>query len=523
MASIPTPPAPEAPPPPPPPAAPGAAPGTGFFDWLRSLGVPRRPGWIGGVAAGVAARLGIDPVIVRGILVVLALFGAPAFLAYGVAWLLLPDERGRIHLEQTIRGVFDNAIVGIGIFLVIGLFAPAVGLPWWLDGWGWGWGVDGDGAFDVLRVLWMLLVLGGVVTGIFWLVTWLSRRGAPGAAASPGAPAPGDAASGSAAPGAAPGASATTASAASDAATAAASTGPAPVEPAPPAPSSSTADYETWKAQHEAWRLELDAWRRAQAEANRRARAQIHAEHRARAAAYQAEAEEARLLRRATRPRTSFAYVVATFGAAMLAGAVASFLALTAEGQSPWALPIGLAAAALVTALSMVLAGVLRRRSGFLAFVTVVLLVAALGAATGPRSELAWASSGGDVRSATLIQPVGEVSLTLDESVAERAGTPEMTVLQGAGSVQVEVRDGTRLSLDIACGSCWVELARDIGRGPQTFEGAQLTAARDGVSTLHREIGPGLETGVADAHLAIRAGATRIVVVEVDGPTTEER
>ncbi|BDZ54280.1 hypothetical protein GCM10025870_13530 [Agromyces marinus] len=159
---------------PPPPGTPAGAPsGSGFFDWLRSLNVPRTPGWIGGVAGGVAARLGIDPIIVRGVLVVFALFGAPAFLAYGAAWLLLPDTTGRIHLEQAIRGVWDSALVGIGVFLLVGI------LPW---GWAWGpldWDVPFNpfNPFNPLGVnLWPVLWTVAGIAGIVWFIVWVVRR-----------------------------------------------------------------------------------------------------------------------------------------------------------------------------------------------------------------------------------------------------------------------------------------------------------------------------------------------------------
>ncbi|WP_127792274.1 PspC domain-containing protein [Agromyces sp. LHK192] len=503
--------------------------GTGFFDWLRSLKLPRTPGWIGGVAAGIAARLGIDPMIVRGVLVVFALFGAPVFLAYGIAWLLLPDEHGRIHLEQTIRGVFDNALVGIGIFVLVGL-VPWGWAPWAPFAWDGPW-------FDVFNplglnwwpVFWTLVGLGAIA----WFIVWVVRRARADAAAQGGGTASPSDGSG---PSSQADANATaTATAATGTRTAAASAGAAaagvsaadgtaaeapPGPPQPPAGGYGTPEYDAWRVQYDAWKADLDAWKRSQAEANRAARAQVAAESRAAAVALQAQAEAARAERRRTRPRTSFAFVVATFGAAMLAGAIGSFTALASSTSVEWALPIGLAAAALVTALSMVLAGVLRRRSGFLGFATVVLLVATLGTATGPRTEFAWANDGGAVRTATVVQPVGDLRLTLDEAAADRPGTPRMTVLQGAGSITVAVAEGTRLSLDVECGSCFVELARVVGGDGggewQYFDGMQLTAGRDSVSTWHREIGPGLEAGVEDAHLTIRAGATRITIVQSD-------
>ena len=116
-----------------------AAPGTGigFYDWLRRLGVPRRAGWLGGVCAGIGARLGIDPIIVRGIVVVVAVLGAPFVLLYAIAWLLLPDVEGEIHFERLTRGIVDPAIVGIAVMGVIGV------IPLVQGGWlGWRWWPD---------------------------------------------------------------------------------------------------------------------------------------------------------------------------------------------------------------------------------------------------------------------------------------------------------------------------------------------------------------------------------------------
>src|SRR5699024_9365490 len=118
-------------PPPPPPADPGAM--DGFFDSLRRMNLPRsQERWIGGVAGGIGARLGIDPLIVRGVFLVITLFGGLGLLVYGLGWALLPEAAdGRIHLQEAIRGRFDAALVGAIVFTVIGL--SRVGF-WW-DGW----------------------------------------------------------------------------------------------------------------------------------------------------------------------------------------------------------------------------------------------------------------------------------------------------------------------------------------------------------------------------------------------------
>jgi phage shock protein PspC (stress-responsive transcriptional regulator) len=72
-----------------------------FFDWIRSHGVHRgRDRWIGGVSSGIAERMGIDPLIVRGIFIVLTLFAGIGVLLYGLGWALLPEPDGRIHTQQ---------------------------------------------------------------------------------------------------------------------------------------------------------------------------------------------------------------------------------------------------------------------------------------------------------------------------------------------------------------------------------------------------------------------------------------
>src|SRR5689334_1584863 len=82
-----------------------AAPQQNFFDWIRNQGIRRGPDrWMGGVASGVAHRFGIDPLIVRGIFIVLALFAGIGVLLYGLAWAFLPEPDGRIHVQEAGAG-----------------------------------------------------------------------------------------------------------------------------------------------------------------------------------------------------------------------------------------------------------------------------------------------------------------------------------------------------------------------------------------------------------------------------------
>ncbi|WP_182111963.1 MULTISPECIES: PspC domain-containing protein [unclassified Actinotalea] len=150
------------PPPPPPPT--GAPPSTGldsFFDSVRRLGVVRtQDRWIGGVAGGLAARFGIDPLVTRGLLAVGVLLGGLGLVVYAIGWLLLPEQSdGRIHLQQLFRGDVDAAVVGGIAMLVAGLSAS--------DGWGAGpwWGFDLGWWHPLLWVSAVAIVVVLVVTG----------------------------------------------------------------------------------------------------------------------------------------------------------------------------------------------------------------------------------------------------------------------------------------------------------------------------------------------------------------------
>lgn len=111
-----------------------------IFASIRRAGFVRTPDrWIGGVASGVALRLGVDALLVRAAFGVLALVSGAGLVLYALAWALLPEQSdGRIHLEETIRGRFDAAIAGAGVMLVVGLSWHPGRFGWW-GSWGYGW------------------------------------------------------------------------------------------------------------------------------------------------------------------------------------------------------------------------------------------------------------------------------------------------------------------------------------------------------------------------------------------------
>jgi phage shock protein PspC (stress-responsive transcriptional regulator)/predicted membrane protein len=138
---------------------------------------------LAGVAGGFARWLGIDPVIVRVVLVVLAIFGGSGLLLYVVGWLFIPEER---QPRSVAEGFLDRArqpgsgarvvliIVGaiVAAILALSLMASMFG--------GWGGG-------SVL----LLIAVGA-------LVLYLVNRPPTAAVPAPGAPAPAPAGDGTA-------------------------------------------------------------------------------------------------------------------------------------------------------------------------------------------------------------------------------------------------------------------------------------------------------------------------------------
>jgi phage shock protein PspC (stress-responsive transcriptional regulator) len=167
---------------PPAPAAGPSAPGDdGFFNAMRRTGLVRtQDRWVGGVAGGIARRFGIDPLLVRGILGVTVLLGGAGLVIYGLGWALLPEESdGRIHLQETIQGRFDAALLGAIAAVVIG-FSRGDGWMGWWDDRGFGW-VNG------------LLWAAAVAAVIAMVVVAANNRRRPGETSTTWAGAPGPA------------------------------------------------------------------------------------------------------------------------------------------------------------------------------------------------------------------------------------------------------------------------------------------------------------------------------------------
>jgi len=406
-----------------------------FFGWLRSIGVFRQPGWIGGVCAGIAARLGIDPIIVRGIFVVAAVLGGPAILLYALAWLLLPDATvhddagGKIHLEQVLRGHFESPVAAI-----LGLAALSM-LPITQGFWFVGSSFWGDPVLpnSIGRALWTITVLGALT----WFVVWIARRGAsqPRTSRAPVPPASADAAA--------------TASGTTFVAPAAASAPADTTVNTPPPPGAPEADFAAWRDQQQKWKAENDDFRRQAAEANLRAQAEYR-QQRLDAAARVAERNRAW---RAANPRLRGSIIAIVVGLAAISGAIGSQLV---TGQH---VVVGLAVATLIVGFAIIVAGTFRRRSGFLSFIAVILVACtSIGAFLPTDRQLLFTSSIDLATSGKYSILNNSASIYLAEGVDEgelvKAGTV-IDLWHGVGETSIEVPRGTsiRVIADVRSGT----------------------------------------------------------------------
>jgi phage shock protein PspC (stress-responsive transcriptional regulator) len=131
---------------------------TDFFTWVRSQGISRgQDRWVGGVSSGIAQRMGIDPLIVRGVFIILAIFAGIGVLLYGLAWAFLPEPDGRIHVQEAGAGRWTTGMTGSLIAVVAGFSGLGNGF--------WVWGNQGFGPF-----IWSLLWIGGAVYLVYYLV-----------------------------------------------------------------------------------------------------------------------------------------------------------------------------------------------------------------------------------------------------------------------------------------------------------------------------------------------------------------
>ena len=477
---------------------------SGFFTWLRGLGLVRQAGWLGGVCGGIAARIGLDPLLVRGIAVVLTVVGAPVALLYAIAWFLLPDAHGTIHARELGHGRVTRALPGIvAVFLLS--FLPLTQGFWYAGALYWGdlgWG----GAAG--RIIWTAVLLAGVIV----LVVWLARRSSgeiPTTPATtddrpetvPSFPAEAADAAPAAAFAASPPASAVGASAAAAAPVA------DPGEPPAPPVDASAEELAAWKASQDEWQRQRAAWA---AEQRRSERDRRQAEAHAQAVEAARFARERARIRRLTRPRASAGIVFLVLGVALVSGAIAAFTASLSPATRGAEWMIGAAVLVLVLGLGTVAVALGRRRSGALAFFSILAVVALFAAVLVPTDRVtilpgaAWGiDTSHDGRYAQL---VGSTSLY----VSDRDGEPVVIDLwQLAGNVQLDLQEGAtvRLELTTDARDQWVSVQENTSGATQANVTQRSSEYRVSGGRLRLTAGP----GDPDVVLRLWAGAgTRI-------------
>jgi phage shock protein PspC (stress-responsive transcriptional regulator) len=168
------------------PDMPAGGPGQ-YKRWHRS----RRDRMLAGVCGGVGESLGVDPVVIRVVVVVLTFFGGAGVVAYIAGWLLLADGEEASPVRRALGRRGGEAWTGLAL---IGLLALAVVIT--LDSLVSGWGPGHQrGPFP-------LVILFGLVAAGYLLLKRQDAQAAPAAGPLPtGAP---DTPAWSAAPGASP-------------------------------------------------------------------------------------------------------------------------------------------------------------------------------------------------------------------------------------------------------------------------------------------------------------------------------
>lgn len=127
---------------------------------------------VAGVCAGIARTLGIEPVIVRVIVAVLAVLGGSGIALYIIGWLLIPaDETGASIVNDPKRSTLGRAAL-IGIVVFAGLSAL---------------GIDtGAGDFGFLELLVIVLLIIGLYQ---WWNSRQDRGWTPATGSAPAGPA----------------------------------------------------------------------------------------------------------------------------------------------------------------------------------------------------------------------------------------------------------------------------------------------------------------------------------------------
>ena len=360
----------------------------GFYTALRRPGIVRQSNgrWFAGVAAGVARWLGVDPLVVRAGFILFSIFFGMGLALYLVLWLLMPDERGEIHVERALKHGEGSSI----FLLVVTVMAVLGGGPWW--------GGDTRGfrffGFSLLVFgAWWFLTRTGTGRELMAQAPW-KNQGGPTPAASAGVdPLTGEPltppAAGAASPHPVPASAPTTAYGSTG--NAAANVGATLAAPRPPAPTP---------------------------------------------------------VRERT-PSIGFAGGLLVLGLAIVTGVVMSTIAQTA-GWSGHHVAIGIASGLGILGLGILVAGIAGRRSGGLAFFAVTGMIAAAATTAAPVGLSQPWQAGDRSYTVTSMTPapayelaIGQMRIDLSRSDWKTTPGPDtVTATMGVGELDLVVPEG---------------------------------------------------------------------------------
>lgn len=163
-------------PPPPPPGGPHASGPGPDAERLRSVTSTRRATdgrLVAGVASGIGRQLGIDPIIVRIVLVALCFAGLSGLILYAAAWFVLPTDDGRPSVMADWFRLGDSEPQLRVVALAV---AGALALVAVVGDTGWYWGGPS------LGVLWLVIP----ALFLYWLFAVLPRQRGRGTPSTPG-------------------------------------------------------------------------------------------------------------------------------------------------------------------------------------------------------------------------------------------------------------------------------------------------------------------------------------------------
>ncbi|HET9631215.1 MAG TPA: PspC domain-containing protein [Terrabacter sp.] len=459
----------------------------GFYSALRRPGIVRQSQgrWFAGVATGLARWLGVDPLVVRAGFILFSIFFGMGLALYLVLWLLMPDERGEIHVERALKYGEGGSI----FLLVVTAISVTGGGPWW--------GGDSRG----FRFFGFLLL----VAGAWWFLTrtgagrdlraqapWRNQGGAPPATTDPTDPTHSTHPTGTYGPTGATGATASPGTGAQDPGPGASGDStafqPSAGTAAPGAPAPVTAYASTGNAAANA------------------------------GATLAAPRPPAPTPVHERTPVIGFAGGLLLLGLAIITAVVMSSVAQTA-GWSGNHVAVGLASGVGMLGLGILVAGLAGRRAGGLAFFAVVGMIAAAAATAAPAGVTQPWQVGDRTHLVTSLTPppsyeLGVGQMTVDLTRADYRSTPgtdRVTAKAALGQIDLVVPKGVRVTVNTS-GRAGALHATDTTEGTVDLQSGQSgmgpgMGMHDGGMSWQRTLQYGPQTGqteiVVDAEVGV--------------------